>query len=80
MTRRPGLTLLAFAALYLVTRALDWNPPSFPAGTWYFNPITWQLVFVFGMWCALGGAKTLGPLIRSRGMLLLAVGCLVLLF
>jgi hypothetical protein len=80
MTRRPGLTLLGSTVLYIVARELDWNLPSFPAGTWYFNPITWQLLFVFGMWCALGGAKTLAPIIQSRGALVLAVGYLVFAF
>jgi len=80
MTRRPGLTLLASAALYVVAREFDWNLPSFPAGTWYFNPITWQLLFVFGMWCALGGAKRLAPLIQSRGALLVAGGYLAFAF
>jgi hypothetical protein len=80
MTRRPSLTLFAAAVLYVVARALDWNLPSFPAGTWYFNPITWQLLFVFGMWCALGGAKTLAPLIHSRAALVLAVGYLAFAF
>ena len=78
--RRPGLSLLGSAALYVVARELDWNLPSFPAGKWYFNPLTWQLLFVFGMWCALGGAEKLAPLIRSRGMLVLAVGYLVFAF
>jgi hypothetical protein len=80
MTRRPGLTLLASTVLYIVAREFDWNLPSFPAGTWYFNPITWQLLFVFGMWCALGGAKRLAPVIESRGALVLAVGYLVFAF
>jgi hypothetical protein len=80
MARRPGLTLLGSAVLYVVAREFDWNLPSFPAGSWYFNPITWQLLFVFGMWCALGGAKTLAPIVHSRGALVLAVGYLVFAF
>jgi hypothetical protein len=80
MTRRPGLTLLASAVLYVVAREFDWNLPSFPAGSWYFNPITWQLLFVFGMWCALGGAKRLAPLIQSRGALVVAGGYLAFAF
>ena len=30
------------------------------AAHWYFNPFAWQLMFVFGAWCALGGAARLG--------------------
>jgi hypothetical protein len=80
MTRRPGLTLLASTVLYVVAREFDWNLPSFPAGSWYFNPITWQLLFVFGMWCALGGAKRLAPVIQSRGALVVAGGYLAFAF
>ena len=28
-------------------------------GVWCFNPFAWQLLFVFGAWCALGGAERL---------------------
>jgi len=80
MVRRPSLILLGSAVLYVVARKFDWNLPSFPAGSWYFNPITWQLLFAFGMWCAIGGAKKLAPLVRSRGALVLAVGYLAFAF
>src|SRR5215471_5650620 len=80
MVRRPSLILLGSAVLYLVARKFDWNLPSFPSGSWYFNPITWQFLFAFGMWCAIGGAKKLAPLIRSRGALVLAVGYLAFAF
>jgi hypothetical protein len=26
---------------------------SYPNGNWGFNPLTWQLLFVFGAWCLL---------------------------
>jgi hypothetical protein len=80
VARRPSLTLLGAAVLYVVARELDWNLPSFPAGKWFFNPITWQFLFVFGMWCALGGAKKLAPLIGSRAGLVLAGGYLAFSF
>jgi hypothetical protein len=66
VARRPGFSLVGAAVLYVAARTFDWNLPSFPTGKWYFNPLTWQLLFVFGMWCALGGAKKLAPLIQSR--------------
>jgi hypothetical protein len=80
VARRPHLSLLGSAVLYVVARAFGWNLPSFPAGKWYFNPITWQLLFVFGLWCALGGAKKLAPLIRSRIALVAAVAYLAFAF
>jgi hypothetical protein len=56
MLRQPDLTMLASIALWLVARWFGWNFAAYPAGTWYFNPFAWQLLFVFGSWCALGGA------------------------
>ena len=56
MLRRPGLTMLASIALWLAARQFGWNFQAYPAGTWYFNPYCWQVLFVFGSWCALGGA------------------------
>src|SRR6267378_3281688 len=47
--------------LYIVLSRLGWNLPAYPEGVWYFNPFAWQLLFVFGAWCAVGGAERLGP-------------------
>jgi len=65
LLRRPGWTLLASALLYVLARRFDWNFPSFPSGQWFFNPLAWQLLFVFGIWCAVGGAGKLGPWIEA---------------
>jgi hypothetical protein len=47
LLRRPGWPLLASALLYEMARKFDWNLPSFPGGTWSFNPFAWQLLFAF---------------------------------
>jgi hypothetical protein len=57
MLRRPNLTLAGSVALYIAARTFDWSLPSFPTGTWYFNPFCWQLLFVLGAWFALSGPK-----------------------
>src|SRR6266436_2968876 len=57
MLRRPNLTVAASFALYLAARVFDWNLSSFPEGRWYFNPFSWQLLFVLGAWFALANAK-----------------------
>lgn len=57
MLRKPDLTLAASIVLWLVARHFEWNFRAYPAGSWYFNPYCWQVLFVFGSWCALGGAK-----------------------
>ena len=56
MLRAPNFTLAASVALYLAARWFEWTLAAFPDGTWYLNPFCWQLLFVFGAWCALGGA------------------------
>ena len=57
MLRQPDLTMLASIALWLAARQFGWNLSAYPGGTWYFNPFCWQVLFVFGSWCALGGAR-----------------------
>jgi hypothetical protein len=65
LLRQPTLALAVSALLYALTWQLGWNFPAYPSGEWVFNPFAWQLLFVFGGWCALGGAERLAPLSRS---------------
>ncbi len=81
LTRRPNMTLLGSALLYLAARWFDLNLASYPPGTtWYFNPFAWQLMFVFAAWCGVGGAAQLMPLIRSRLALVVAVAWIAFAF
>src|SRR5579862_2321927 len=66
LMRQPMLALIGSAVVYGLTWNFDWNLPAYPNGVWFFNPFAWQLLFVFGAWCALGGAHRLGPMLRSR--------------
>ena len=77
---RPALALAASALLYVLTWNFDWNLPAYPNGVWFFNPFAWQLLFVFGAWCALGGAKRLAPVLQSRTILAIAIAYLVFAF
>jgi len=77
LQRAPTWALAVSAAMYVVAWWFNTNLPSYPSGVWYFNPFTWQLPFVFGAWFALGGATRLGPALRSRvtmGIALLYIG------
>jgi hypothetical protein len=65
MRWKPDLTLALSALLYAVTWEYDLYFSSYPNGTWVFNPLAWQLLFVFGAWCALGGARRLSNIISS---------------
>jgi hypothetical protein len=78
LLRQATLALGASLALYALAVWLDWNLPAYPDGNWYFNPFAWQLMFVFGAWCALGGAERLGPFLKSRTIM--AVASCYLLF
>jgi len=81
LMRRPNLTLAASALFYVLARWFDWNLASYPPGTtWYFNPFAWQLMFVFGAWCGVGGAAKLRFIIQSRAALVLAVAWLLFAF
>src|SRR5258708_32087526 len=81
LTRRPNLTLLGSAVLYVLARWFDWNFASYPPGTtWYFNPLAWQLLFFFAAWCGVGGAAKLMPLIQSRLALAVAVAWIAFAF
>jgi hypothetical protein len=80
LLRRPTLALALSVGLYALTWEFGWNLPAYPSGSWYFNPFAWQLLFVFGAWCALGGAERLKWLTRSRITLVIAIAYLVFAF
>ena len=48
--RDDRLMLAASAGIYLAARAFSLNLPTWPVeGTWWFNPIAWQLIFAIGI-------------------------------
>src|SRR5438093_593559 len=73
---RASLALGASVLLYVLTWHFNWNLPSYPEGHWFFNPFAWQLLFVFGAWCALGGAQRLGAVLQ---LLLSVLGILAMI-
>jgi hypothetical protein len=77
LVRAPAAALGASLLLYLLTWNFGWNLPAYPSGYWVFNPFAWQLLFVFGAWCGLGGAKRLAGLIESPITFVVAVLYLV---
>src|SRR6202167_362547 len=77
LLRRPAFALAGSALLYVLAWSFDLNLPAYPNGSWFFNPFAWQLLFVFGAWCALGGADRLGTVMRSRIVFVIAVAYLV---
>ena len=78
LQRKATLALIVSAALYAAVWEFGWNLPAYPSGHWYFNPFAWQLLFVFGAWCALGGSDRLSGLLKSN--ITMVVAALYLLF
>jgi hypothetical protein len=72
MLRYKNQVMLGSALLYLAARHYGWNFPSYPSGVWYFNPFTWQLLFVLGGWLVLGGAARFAFLVQSRFVVFLS--------
>jgi hypothetical protein len=70
--RQASLALATSVLIYTLSWKFEWNLPAYPSGEWYFNPFAWQLLFVFGAWCATGGAQRLAPVLRSRTTVILA--------
>jgi hypothetical protein len=77
MLRQPGLTMLSSIALWLAARQFGWNLPAYPGGVWYFNPFCWQVLFVFGSWCALGGARKARTIIDAPFTLYFCIAYLI---
>jgi hypothetical protein len=80
LRKRADAALVLSAALYALAWEFNLAIPAYPNGVWYFNPFAWQLLFVFGGWCALGGAARMERLINSRITLWLAIAYLVFAF
>jgi len=80
LLRAPTIALASSALLYVLMWQFDWSVPAYPDGTWAFNPFAWQLLFVFGAWCALGGAKRLSYWINSPVVLAAAIAYLLFAF
>src|SRR5215813_2336735 len=80
MRWKPDVTLALSALLYAVTWQFDLYFTSYPNGYWTFNPMAWQLLFVFGAWCALGGAHRMSRILSSNVTLWVCVVYLVFAF
>src|SRR3954453_2228491 len=73
MLRNALLALAASFLLYMMVQMFSWHLPAWPSGELYFNPLAWQVLFVFGAWYADQGAQRLKSLMQSRAVLVLAL-------
>ena len=78
--RFPNLTLFISIAIYfVVVKVLDWNLVLYPyTHNWFFNPFAWQLLFIIGGWCALGGAQRIARFVHSKPVVALCIVYLAL--
>lgn len=80
MQRKADVALALSVALYAFTWQYDLTLPAYPGGVWFFNPFAWQLLFVFGAWCALGGAKRMASVLSSPATLWISIAYLLFAF
>jgi hypothetical protein len=80
MKWKADVALAASVLLYALTWHFDWYFSAYPNGYWAFNPLAWQLLFVFGAWCALGGAKRMSRILSSRITLWISIAYLFAAF
>ena len=72
LIRSATLALAISLLLYLMVQMFGWYVPAWPTGELYFNPLAWQILFVFGAWYADEGARRLKAIVQSRAALVLA--------
>ncbi len=77
LLRAPNLALALSVVLYAAARQFEWTLPTFPDGSWYYNPFCWQSLFVLGAWCALGGAGPLAQRFKSPAWTYLGLAYLI---
>ncbi|MGT2502712.1 OpgC domain-containing protein [Bradyrhizobium guangxiense] len=80
MKWRPDVTLGLSVVLYAVTWEYDLYLSAYPNGFWAFNPFAWQLLFVFGAWCALGGARRMSHILASPVTMWISIAYLAAAF
>jgi hypothetical protein len=78
LLRRPHLTMAGSVALYVAARWFDWSVPTYPDGSWYFNPFCWQLLFVMGAWFALNRRGLLRTMTHMPWLRLAALAYLLI--
>ena len=61
LLRLPKLLAALSFGLYVVARVAGLNVPSWTGGGWFFDPLTWQLLFVIGAILAYYPVRVPGP-------------------
>jgi hypothetical protein len=77
---QPMIAVALSIGLYSAVQYFSWNLPAYPTGTWFFNPLAWQLIFVAGAWCSVGAPQRVHQWARSRAVVGTAIAYLALAF
>ncbi|MGF6282379.1 OpgC family protein [Pseudomonas silensiensis] len=57
LVRKPWAVVAVSLAVYLLAPRFGWNLAAIKDGVWYFNPVTWQLLFILGGFAAIHGLR-----------------------
>ena len=81
LVRKPLAVVAVSLTVYLLAPRLGWNLAAIADGVWYFNPVTWQLLFVLGGAAAIHASQPRAPETRPlhHQPLFLAAAAYVLL-
>ncbi len=61
LVRKPLAIVAVSLVVYLLAPKLGWNLAAIADGVWYFNPVTWQLLFVLGGAAAIQASQPRAP-------------------
>ena len=76
--RYPWPTLIASVLLWMAAGEWRWNFPNYPnAGGWFFDPFSWQLIFVIGLLSGIGMRTGRAFVPYDRVLFLAAAGLVV---
>lgn len=87
MLRKTWMVVVGSATIYLLAPWMGWNLRAIADGVWYFNPVTWQFLFVLGGAAAIHAGKTRPvdtrpllhrPLFVAAALYVMAAGILTL--
>lgn len=81
LVRKPLAVVAVSLTVYLLAPRLGWNLAAIADGVWYFNPVTWQLLFILGGAAAIHASQPRVPETRPlhQQPLFLAAAAYVLL-
>lgn len=77
-TRSINVALAVSILLYVSVQIFGINLRAWPQGEWYFNPLAWQMLFVFGAWYAIDESAPIRKIARSSIALTVSVSYLML--